>query len=215
LISPKKDTFKFSHLPVLVRRRRLVPRTNVKISKWGVQIDMQLLIVFAVLSFLGWIVNTVAVPVAPSLWMKFGGVVIRFISVCGGPMWYALAQISSIMTLYVGISPPGLLPDLLLAVIPSAVWTSLLDKYLPPLLGVYPALPSLSISYFTQVLISGYPPALAFQIFLKSIANTLIITLLFTLLIAFPYIHEILPLRYDSWVARYWLLRLEDVKPEG
>jgi hypothetical protein len=93
------------------------------------------------------------------------------------------------------------------------VWVSILDKYFPPLLAVFPHLPILSLSYFHQVYITGTPLALALQIFLKSITNTLITTLLFTLLIAIPYLYEILPLRYDSWVARYWLLKLEDTPP--
>jgi hypothetical protein len=186
---------------------------RVKISSWGLQIDVPVLIAFAALTFVGWNINSMAIPVAPSLWMKFGGVVLRFVSVCGGPMWYALALFFP--GPFGGIVNPIYFPDLIFAVIPSGILVSIFDKYVPPLLGVYPSLPGLLLSYFIHFYYAGYPLVLALQLLLKNIANTLIITLFFTLLIALPYINEILPLRYDSWVARYWLIKMEGTYSEG
>ena len=110
---------------------------------------------------------------------------------------------------YLGIIVYGIPENLTFVGIVGA-WVSVMDKYFPPLLGVYPTLPSLSLFYFNHLYFYGYPPALALQIFLKNILSALINTLLFTLVIAIPYLYEAYPLQYDSWVVRYWLLKMEE-----
>jgi hypothetical protein len=46
-----------------------------------------------------------------------------------------------------------------------------------------------------------------------TITKETITALLFTLVIAIPNIYKFLPLRYDSWVARYWILKMEQTPP--
>jgi hypothetical protein len=103
--------------------------------------------------------------------------------------------------------------DTLNVVIPSGVWLSILDKYFPPQLAVFPHLPILSLSYFDTLIFHGVPQPYALIVLLRGIINATITTLLFTLVIAIPHIYKILPLRYDSWVFHYWLLKMEQTPP--
>jgi hypothetical protein len=178
----------------------------VKITPWGVKIDLQGLIVVAAITAVAFVINTMAIPIAPSLWMRYGGVVSRLISVCFGPLWYTLTLILPVI--YRNLIIGGFTPFVSVVII--GVWGSVLDKYFPPLLAVFPHLPILSVSYFENLILLGYPQVLALQVLLKGILNTAITTLLFTLVIAIPHIYKILPLRYDSWVARYWLLKMDE-----
>ena len=64
--------------------------------------------------------------------------------------------------------------------------------------------------YYSNVFISGYPVALAAQVFLKRILSTAIIAPAFTVLIAIPGIWKYMPLQYDSWGVRWWLLKMDE-----
>jgi hypothetical protein len=66
------------------------------------------------------------------------------------------------------------------------------------------------VSLGQQIFITGNPVPLAVQIFLKRIANAIISTIVFTILYSMPGIYRYVPMYYDSWVARYWLMKLED-----
>jgi predicted membrane protein len=182
----------------------------VKITPWGIWFDIQGLIYFAILLALSVLVNIFAIPIAPSFFMRFGGVVNQLISVCFGPIWYTLPLISSVV--YVSIFIHGDFLGLLLAVI-STVWVSVLDKYFHPLLALYPSQLARLLSYFYNTFISGYPQQLGLQLLLRGFFNAAITTLLFTLVIVIPNIYKILPLRYDSWVASYWLLKMDETPP--
>ncbi|MHA1916864.1 MAG: hypothetical protein ACTSUV_00910 [Candidatus Ranarchaeia archaeon] len=182
--------------------------SSIKITKWGINIDLQGLIFVAAITALGFVINTMAFPIAPSLWVKFGGIVSNFVSVCNGPFWTAISFMAS--TAYIGIVVHGDIGGIIGVGI-GALLGSTIDKYLPPLLSVIPtAIGTGAIMFTTNITISGYPIALATQILLKGIVVKAINYTLFTALIAIPGIYKYIPMYYDSWVVRYWLLKIEE-----
>ncbi|MHA2408502.1 MAG: hypothetical protein ACXACA_09075 [Candidatus Ranarchaeia archaeon] len=185
-------------------------KTNVKISPWGVWFDLRGLMFFVIFIVLSGIMNIFAIPIGPGFLMGLGSVIYRLISVCFGPLWYTLTLFLPIV--YVAIFIHGDLIGVLLAVT-MGLWISLLDKYFPPLLALFPSLLTPFLSFFFNTFISGYPQNLGLQILLVTITKETITALLFTLVIAIPNIYKFLPLRYDSWVARYWILKMEQTPP--
>ncbi|MHA2060447.1 MAG: hypothetical protein ACW976_06695 [Candidatus Ranarchaeia archaeon] len=181
---------------------------NVKITTWGVKIDIQGLVFVAAMTALGFVINTMVIPIAPSLWLKFGSLVGRFVGVCNGPLWSMLSTMVSVA--YVGIVIHGDLPGIFAAGIGGGLWGSIVDKYFHPMIGIFPSIPGGFIMYYSNVFISGYPVALAAQVFLKRILSTAIIAPAFTVLIAIPGIWKYMPLEYDSWVVRWWLLKMDE-----
>ena len=57
---------------------------------------------------------------------------------------------------------------------------------------------------------SGYPLALAAQIFLKRVLSAAIMTPIFLVLMSIPGVYKYVTMQYDSWVVRWWLLKLEE-----
>ncbi|MHA1917469.1 MAG: hypothetical protein ACTSUV_04055 [Candidatus Ranarchaeia archaeon] len=181
--------------------------TNIKITKWGLKIDLQGIIFVAAITALAFVINTMAVPVAPSIWMKFGSSVGMFVSVCCGPIWSSLSTVASVA--YVGIVIHGDIFGIFVAAF-SGFFQSVIDKFVPPLANAVISSPLTGlISIWQQVFITGNPLPLAVQIFLKRIANAIISTIVFTILYSMPGIYKFVPMYYDSWVARYWLMKLE------
>ena len=181
---------------------------NVKITNWGIKIDLQGLIFVAAMTAFSFVINTMAVPVAPSLWIKFGSVVGRFVGVCNGPLWNWLSTTVSVA--YVGLLIHGDIAGIFAGGIAGGLWGSVVDKYFHPLIAIFPWLPSSLLVFATNVYITGYPVALGAQIFLKRILQAAIVGPVFTMLIAIPGIYKYMPLQYDSWVVRYWLLKMEE-----
>ncbi len=188
---------------------------NIKVTSWGWKIDLQGLIFVAAVTALAFVINTMAVPVAPSLWVKFGGVVGGFVAVCNGPLWNALSGVVSVA--YVGIVIHGDVGGIMAAGVTHFI-TSVSHRYFHPAVGVFPTVPINGLVMFvTNIVISGYPVALAAQIFLKRIFQAGIMTPVFILLISIPGIYRYVPMYYDSYVVRWWILKIEEeqeIEPE-
>ena len=75
--------------------------SSIKITNWGFKIDLQGLIFVAAVTAVAFVINTMAIPIAPSLWVKFGGIVGQLVGYCHGPLWNGLSTMASVA--YVGI----------------------------------------------------------------------------------------------------------------
>ncbi|MHA2059880.1 MAG: hypothetical protein ACW976_03790 [Candidatus Ranarchaeia archaeon] len=182
--------------------------SHIKITSWGVKIDLQGIIFVAAITALSFVINTMAIPVAPSLWMKFGSSVGGFVGVCCGPMWNALSTMASVA--YVGIVIHGDVFGVFVAGL-TGFTVSVIDKWIPPLANAVFSSPLTGMaSLGQQIFLTGTPIPLAVQIFLKRIANAVISMIVFTVLYSMPGIYRYVPMYYDSWVARYWLMKLEE-----
>ena len=181
---------------------------NIKITNWGIKIDLQGLIFVAAVTALNFVINTMVIPVAPSIWMKFGGSVGNFVSTCCGPLWASISTMVSVA--YVGLLIHGDVAGIFVAGF-TGFAIAFFDKWVPPLVNVGLSSPLTGVvSIWQQVFITGSPLALAVQIFMKRIATGVVNSLVFTLLYSMPGIYKYVPMYYDSWVVRYWLLKIEE-----
>ncbi|MHA2407408.1 MAG: hypothetical protein ACXACA_03440 [Candidatus Ranarchaeia archaeon] len=181
---------------------------KIDVTSWGVKIDTQGIIFVAAVTAVAFVINTMAIPIAPSLWVKFGGVVGGFVAVCNGPVWNALSGMISVA--YVGIVIHGDLGGILAAGCTHFV-SGVSHKFFHPAIGGFVTLPINGMIMFSANLyISGYPVALAAQIFLKRIIQAGIMAPVFLILISIPGIYKYVPMYYDSFVVRWWLLKLEE-----
>jgi hypothetical protein len=186
--------------------------SSVKITNWGIKIDLQGLIFVAAITALAFVINTMAVPIAPSLWIKFGSVVDRFITVCHGPLWATLSSVTAVS--YVGIVIHGDIGGILAAGVWTG-WDTIMNRWLHPLMAVLPSFPvGASFMFWTNIYISGYPVPLAAQIFMKALMSTGITVPIFTLLISIPGIYRYVPMQYDSFVVRWWLMKMDEEDKE-
>ena len=185
---------------------------NIKITNWGIKIDLQGLIFVAAVTALNFVINTMVIPVAPSIWMKFGGSVGNFVSTCTGPLWATISTMVSVA--YVGLLIHGDVAGIFVAGF-TGFAIAFFDKWVPPLVNVGLSSPLTGVvSILQQVFITGSPVALAVQIFMKRIATGVVNSLVFTLLYSMPGIYRYVPMYYDSWVVRYWLLKIEEEEAE-
>ena len=182
--------------------------SSIKITKWGVKNDLHGIIFVAAITAVGFVINTMAFPIAPSLWIKFGSIVTRFISVCHGPVWGALSTMASVA--YVGIVIHGDVAGIFAAGL-STLWGSFIDKYFHPMIGLFFSTPvGGTFMFVSNFYFSGYPLALAAQIFLKRVLTGAVVTPIFMVLMSIPGVYKYVPMQYDSWVVRWWLLKLEE-----
>ena len=157
--------------------------------------------------------KSMAIPVAASLWMKFGSSVGAFVSSCCGPVWASLSTMASIA--YIGIVVNADVFGILVGGF-SGFFQSIVDKFVPPLLNCMISTPITGmVSIWQQIYLTGSPVPLAIQIFLKRIANAVISTAVFTVLYSMPGIYNYVPMYYDSWVVRFWLLKIEEEEHES
>ncbi len=182
--------------------------SSIKITNWGFKIDMQGIIFVAAITAVAFVINTMAVPIAPSLWVKFGGIVGSFVGYCHGPFWNMLSTMASVA--YVGIVIHGDIGGIFAAGA-SSFWGGIVDRWFHPAVGVFISTPvGGTIMFITNITISGYPVALAAQIFLKRVLQAGIMTPITLILIALPGIYRYVPMQFDSYVVRWWLLKLEE-----
>ena len=187
--------------------------SSIKITKWGLKIDLQGIIFVAAITAIAFVINSMTVPIGPSLWIKFGGAVNGFVTVCHGPVWDMVSSMVSIS--YVGIVIHGDIGGILASGLGS-LWTGVVAKYFHPLFWLVLATPiGGAIMFFVNITISGYPIALAAQIFLKVVLTATINLPVFCVLISIPGIYRYVPMQYDSYVTRWWLLKLEEEQHES
>jgi len=182
--------------------------SSIKITKWGWRIDLQGLIFVAAISAVAFVINTMTVPIAPSLWVKFGGIIGSLVGFCHGPLWSMLSTFFSI--LYVGIVINADIGGIFAGAAGGFIH-GVVDKWFHPAIGVFITTPiGGTIMFFTNIYVSGYPVALAAQIFLKRVLQAGISTPITLILIAIPGIYRYVPMQFDSYVVRWWLLKLEE-----